>query len=166
MAVPEAQATFCGGVAYLERMLAELLSDTPFNKWRWHGLRRGGAAAAYHRARVVTYFVCWGRWRRFATSLEYVLGYSHPFVVGPLCLSCPGAAVGADGGHVWAVVNIWGEAMYQAGPRIGLRVAKGAACASGASVDGEELALLEHGLEGGAQLDSEDDNGLILRVCL
>ena len=49
-----------------------------------------------------------------------------------------------------AVVDIWGEAMYQGGPRIGMRATKSAATAGGAAVDGEELAVLEHGLEAGA----------------
>ena len=42
MAVLEPQPVFRrgGGAAYLERV-AELLSETPFGKCRWHGLRRG-----------------------------------------------------------------------------------------------------------------------------
>ena len=85
----------------LGALLAELLSDTPFSKCIWHGLRRGGAAAAYHRSPVVAYFVWWGRWKRLATALEYALGYCDPSVVGPLCLPCPGDAPYAGGDTVW-----------------------------------------------------------------
>ena len=145
-----------GGGGYLEKVQAELLSNMPFSKYRWHGLRRGGAATACYRAPVGAYFVWWVRCRRLATALVYVV---DPSMVGPLCLPCPGAVVGGGGDHVWVWADIWGEVMYHGGSRIGLRAAKSAASASGASVGGEELAVLEHGLEAAAKLHWEGDIG-------
>ena len=65
---------------------------------RWHSLRRGGAAAAFHGSPNVPYFVWWGRWHWLATALEYALGYSDPAVVGALELPWPVGAQAADGG--------------------------------------------------------------------
>ena len=62
----------------MERIFADLLRDSPYSDHRWHPLRRGGAAAAFHRSPNVAYFVWWGRWKRLDTALEYALGYSDP----------------------------------------------------------------------------------------
>ena len=34
----------------MEKTFADLLRDFPYAGHRWHGLRRGGAAAAFHRS--------------------------------------------------------------------------------------------------------------------
>ena len=153
MTVPAAQPIFHGSAAYLEKVMAELLADTPFSKSTWHGLSRGGAAAAYHRSPVVAYFIWWSRWKRFATALEHALGYSDLSMVGPLYLPCPGAAPFAGGDNVWDVVDIWGDGMHHGGPWICLRLAKNAVAGGVASVNVsvEELAVLKHGLDEGAK---------------
>ena len=79
--VPEGQPLVRGGVEAVEKIFADLLRDSPYSDHRWHSLRRGGAAAAFHRSPNVAYFVWWGRRKRLATALEYALGYSDPLVL-------------------------------------------------------------------------------------
>ena len=110
--IPEGQPLVRGGVEAVERIFADLLRDSPYSDHRWHSLRRGGAAAAFHRSPNVAYFVWWGRWKRLATSLEYALGYSDPAVVGALVLPWP--VGGQAPGERLAVLlaDLWGDPMY------------------------------------------------------
>ena len=110
--VPEGQPLVRGGVEAVEKIFADLLRDSPYSDHRWHSLRRGGAAAAFHRSPNVAYFVWWGRWKRPATALEYALGYSDPAVVGALVLPWP--VGGQAPGERLAVLlaDLWGDPMY------------------------------------------------------
>ena len=96
----------------MEKIFADLLRDSPYSDHRWHSLRRGGAAAAFHRSPNVAYFVWWGRWKRLATALEYALGYSDLAVVGDLVLPWP--VGGQTPGERLAVLlaDLWGDPMY------------------------------------------------------
>ena len=96
----------------MEKTFADLLRDSPYDGHRWHSLRRGGAAAAFHRSPNVPYFVWWGRWQRLATALGYALGYSDPAVVGVRELPWPVGVQAADGGLVALLADLWVGAMY------------------------------------------------------
>ena len=74
------------GAVGLEEVLKRLLRGTRWHDLRWHALRRGGAAASYHRKAHVRFLMWWGRWRRLQTALEYATRYDDPEVVGPLVL--------------------------------------------------------------------------------
>ena len=67
--IPEGQPLVRGGVEVVEKIFASLLRDSPYADHRWHSLRCGGGAAAFHRSPNVPFFVSWGRWRCLATTL-------------------------------------------------------------------------------------------------
>ena len=96
----------------MERIFADLLRDSPYSGHRWHSLRRGGAAAAFHRSPNVAYFVWWGRWKRLATALEYALGYSDPAVVGALVLPWLVGGQASDERLAVLLAALWGDPMY------------------------------------------------------
>ena len=110
--IPEGQPLVRGGVEAVERIFADLLRDSPYSGHRWHSLRRGGAAAAFHRSPNVAYFVWWGRWKRLATALEYALGYSDPAVVGALVLPWPVGGQASDERLAVVLAALWGDPMY------------------------------------------------------
>ena len=105
--IPEGQPLVRGGVEAVERIFADLLRGH-----RWHSLRRGGAAAAFHRSPNVAYFVWWGRWKRLATALEYALGYSDPAVVGALVLPWPVGGHASDERLAVLLAALWGDPVY------------------------------------------------------
>ena len=72
----------------------------------------GGAAVAFHCSPDVPYLVCWGRWRRQATALQYALGKSDAAQVGALELVWPIGVQDADGGLFVLLVDSWGDSMY------------------------------------------------------
>ena len=110
--VPEGQSLVRGGVEAVEKIFADLLRDSPYSDHRWHSMRRGGAAAAFHRSPNVAYFVWWGRWKRLATSLEYALGYSDPAVVGALVLPWPVGSQTPGERLAVLLADLWGDPMY------------------------------------------------------
>ena len=66
------------GAVGLEEVLKRLLRDSRWHDVRWHALRRGGAAASYHRKAHVRFFMWCGRWQHLQTALEYATRYSDP----------------------------------------------------------------------------------------
>ena len=56
-ALPKGQLVFRGRAEFLSESFSRMLADTTHAKCRWHGLRRRGVAAAYHRKAIVAYFV-------------------------------------------------------------------------------------------------------------
>ena len=79
-----------GGAPVLEAAMAYYLEGTEWAEGRWHGHRRGGAAAAWVRGPPQAWFLFWGRWEHKATAMGYAKDFHDPRVLEGLLLPWPG----------------------------------------------------------------------------
>ena len=75
-----------GGPPVYEVAVADFLQGTKWADGRWHGHRRGGAAAAWARGPLEAWFLLFGRWEDKRTAMGYMKEFQDP---GDLLLPLP-----------------------------------------------------------------------------
>ena len=100
-----------GGVPVLEAAMAYYPEDTEWAEGRWHGHRRGGAAAAWARGPPQAWFLFWGRWKDKATAMCYAKDFQDPRVLEDRLLPWPGKG-GALEFRELSASQVWSGAVF------------------------------------------------------